>query len=306
MEVNKKIIIVGAIIIGVLSIGIGTVLLRKPEKTEKPVKNEKTESKKAEIVINAETEYDSFEKVLDKATYAIENADYYELNKITYSISNIGNPMFFSTIKSNVKSTEVVDDRENCKLVKIFLDVTEPGESKLNKGENTKFFYVAKKCLDDKICKEWVISPFFDEVSDEKEAVYYTEDNTDWLECFYECTNFGFGFADDNTYAISKAELGSEFYIDLNNDNIKEKITIEKSMSGNRLYINKDQYTQCSIDFYNKIAFCDIDKEDNFIEIYNYSKLIRFDGKRPYEYLDLLSNINIDDIKGDKKLPVCL
>ncbi len=158
----------------------------------------------------------TYEELLNRVVFYI-NCDTFEAMKVvTHTVRNVGDQDSFKKIRVSVVSSQVIEEEENCKLVKFVLEVEDPGESKMKKGKNIKYAYLAKAYdkYDEKrydYLNVWLASPLFDEdeLSKVKGIRYYKKNGIYSLECWGENINAGFGFKDKKNYEKMLEEMDS-------------------------------------------------------------------------------------------------
>ncbi|MCR5607614.1 MAG: hypothetical protein K6G26_00945 [Lachnospiraceae bacterium] len=280
---------------------------------------------------------DAYENVLNSFVEGINNSDYGKISNITYAVEKVGLSMYWNDVKMKVEKTEVVEDDDDYKLVKFKINVTDPGKSKLKKGINEKYVYFANSYIAEDEEYRWCASPLFDDPENYKKVVYdkvYDDADEYQLQTFGEFVNGGLGFKNEEDYIISNATIDDEVTIDINNDGNKDIVNVEPVYDGKRktgefiLYVNKGTENEASAKFNattlrtTKMYFCDIDKEDDFIEvavsnedydIYTQYSFYRYNGKEML-HIDNFENVdentqscytmNIEGIKGDNKIPI--
>ena len=156
----------------------------------------------------------TYEELLNRVIFYI-NCDTFEaMRVVTHTVRNVGNQDSFNEIRVSVVSSQVIEEEDNCKLVKFVLDVEDPGKSKMKKGENIKYAYLAKAYdkYNEKLYNHlniWLASPLFDEdeLSKVKGIRYYKEMDVYSLECWGENINAGFGFKDKKDYEKMLEEM---------------------------------------------------------------------------------------------------
>ncbi|MCR5607911.1 MAG: hypothetical protein K6G26_02475 [Lachnospiraceae bacterium] len=278
---KKKILIITVVMIAALSAGAGTSFLFNSY--------QKTKSKKVD-----EQKNDSFEKTLDEYVDGLNKWDYDKIQELTYVggyydyYDNDG--VFWNKIKGKVKKTEIVDDSDDSKLVKITLNIKDPSLTALKKGKNEKYIYISKY-YKDREDKEncWLASLMVDSPDDIKVSyndiddyleyhdsgiVDYTPDeylsNTVTYIMDKEVKNLGLGLADieaDELESITGFSINNDSYFDLDNDGKYDHI----SYINENLYINRHENNEACFSLDNlgisTYRIMDFDEYDNCSEI---------------------------------------
>ncbi len=289
-------------------------------------------SNKASNNINVEDmEFDTFDKALDNYVKLLNNWDYDGIASISAHYDNFNSlkdkAVFWKNIKGKVKKTEIIEDNDNSKLVKLTLGIKNPGLTALKKGINEKYIYISKYFLtkddEDSI---WRASPMVDnpDYIDVDyigvEGDYQLEYGGDEKELDYKIrqpiTNLGLGLSEDlsDEYIeyINGISPSKYINIDLNNDGKEEEI----SFLNEKLYINRGlekqtnyllenidvkQYRIMDFDEYDGLLDIVLDVQDIDAEYDNYYSIVfRYDGDKLYEFDRCFATLN-DALWGDKK-----
>ncbi len=265
---------------------------------------------------NNNYDFESYDEVITRLVYGINNMDYSALDKSIYSVEDVSSGIIFQEMEGKVVSTQVIEEYDNYRLYKFVLDIKNPGKTLLKKGENIKYCYVAKAFLykEPKEKYRYLASPFFDNKEDIKGVRYFNSYDHKELEAWGESLNAGFGFSDENYYYATAPVFNKSFEIDLNNDGVKETLLVEKKNyedSTVNFYINKgkDNEVLKTLDSENPYVFFfyDLDKTDNYLDIVlndDPGKFYKYDGKT-LKYRGSAESVNSwTTINGDKTIDV--
>ncbi|MCR5609018.1 MAG: hypothetical protein K6G26_08145 [Lachnospiraceae bacterium] len=263
----------------------------------------------------------NFDTVLKQYVHDLNNWQFEEIIASSATNSIMGTYDFWTEMDGSVYSSQVIEDEENYKLVKIVLDITKPGVSLLKEGKNTKYVYIAK--IEPASHEQyWAFSPMFD-TPDELEKPHYTAGYIDSWD--YQIINGGYGFCDDKYYGYSPMAPEELIPFDLDGDGIKDIIDIEEtSISHNSaiITINKGKDNEATAEWKPNNAastafnafIIDYDPSDNYLNLalhwailkpspsfddvscFNFLSIYQYDGKN----LTLKENAkgNVDPLTG--------
>ncbi len=295
---SKRKIIMIAVIVVSFAVGVVTSYL--------------INSNKASNNINVEDmEFDTFDTALDNYVKLLNNWDYDGIASISAHYDSFNslkdNAVFWKNIKGKVKKTEIIEDNDNSKLVKLTLNIKNPGVTALKKGINEKYIYISKYYpTEDSLYCIWKPSPMVDNpdyITVDYVAVdggYGENDKELYYKVRQSIINRGLGLSedlsDDELIYIDGIPSGQLTNIDLNSDGNDDEI----SFLDDKFYINRGLESQTSYLMENVDVFqyriMDFDKYDGLLDVvvdvtdsdveedYPYSIVFRYNGKEIYEF----------------------